>query len=186
MPKQGRPELRIARFTDALLADDIMAVHIERVPVKVFGVARMIADCFRHRRKVGPAVALEGLQQALRQRRRAPPGRAARPTASAGRCAQTIPRLPVQPRTKAGSASAGIRSGSPVGCLAFRRCHGHDPPRDHRVNRRCSLQAVRHGCPGHGRPGAGCARNRPRSVVTAASAGSGEPVVDARPMRGAN
>ena len=72
MPRQGRPEMRIVRFTDALLADDVLTVHIEHVPVKVFGVAKTIADCFRHRRKVGQTVALEGLQEALRQRKASP------------------------------------------------------------------------------------------------------------------
>ena len=72
MPKEGRPEMRIVRFTDALLTDDVLTVHIENVPVKVFGVAKTIADCFRHRRKVGQTVALEGLQEALRQRKASP------------------------------------------------------------------------------------------------------------------
>ena len=60
MPKEGRPAMRIVRFTDALLADEVLTVHIENVPVKVFGVAKTIADCYRHRRKVGQTVALEG------------------------------------------------------------------------------------------------------------------------------
>ena len=67
MSKEGRPAMRIVRFTDALLTDDVMTVHIESVSVKVFGVAKTIADCFRHRRKVGLTVGLEGLQEALRQ-----------------------------------------------------------------------------------------------------------------------
>ena len=72
MPKEGRPAMRIVRFTDALLTDDVITVHIENVPVKVFGVAKTIADCFRHRRKIGQTVALEGLQKALRQRKASP------------------------------------------------------------------------------------------------------------------
>ncbi len=72
MPKDGRPAMRIVRFTDALLTDDVITVHIENVPVKVFGVAKTIADCFRHRRTVGQTVALEGLQEALRQRKVTP------------------------------------------------------------------------------------------------------------------
>jgi len=61
MPKEGRPAMRIVRFTDALLTDDVLTVPIENVPVKV-----------RHRRKVGQTVALEGLQEALRQRKASP------------------------------------------------------------------------------------------------------------------
>ena len=72
MPREGRPAMRIVRFTDALLTDDVLTVHIENVPVKVFGIAKTIADCFRHRRKVGQTVALEGLHEALRQRKASP------------------------------------------------------------------------------------------------------------------
>lgn len=71
-PKEGRPAIRIVRFTDTFLTDDVYTVDIENVPVKVFGVAKTIADCFRHRRKVGQTVALEGLQEALRQRKASP------------------------------------------------------------------------------------------------------------------
>ena len=71
-PKEDRPPMRIVRFTEALLADDVVTVHIENVPVKIFGVAKTIADCFRHRRRVGQTVALEGLQEALRQRKATP------------------------------------------------------------------------------------------------------------------
>ena len=72
MPKEGRPVMRVVRFTYALLTDDVQTVYIENVPVKVFGVAKTIADCFRHRRSVGQTVALEGLQEALRQRKATP------------------------------------------------------------------------------------------------------------------
>ena len=64
--------MRIVRFTDAFLTDEVLTVHIEKVPVKVFGIAKTIADCFRHRRKVGLTVALDGLQEALRQRKASP------------------------------------------------------------------------------------------------------------------
>lgn len=46
--------------------------QIEGVQIKVFGVAKTIADCFRHRRTVGQSVALEGLQEALRKRKATP------------------------------------------------------------------------------------------------------------------
>ena len=71
-PREGRPAIRIVRFTDAFLADDAHTVFIENVPVKIFGVAKTIADCFRHRRSVGQTIALEGLQEALRQRKASP------------------------------------------------------------------------------------------------------------------
>ena len=46
--------------------------RIDGVPVKVFGVAKTVADCFRHRGKVGLSVAIEGLQEALEQRKATP------------------------------------------------------------------------------------------------------------------
>ena len=71
-PKDGRSRLRIARFTEALLTDGVEIHMIESVPVKIFGVAKTVADCFRHRRTVGTSVAIEGLQEALRQRKATP------------------------------------------------------------------------------------------------------------------
>jgi len=68
-PKTSSPPLRIVRFADSLLADGVDTVVIEDVGVRIFGVAKTIADSFRHRRSVGLAVALEGLQEALRQRK---------------------------------------------------------------------------------------------------------------------
>jgi len=71
-PKGGTPVIRAVRFTDSLLTDDVQIERIEGVDVKIFGVAKTIADCFRHRRSVGQSVALEGLQEALRQRKATP------------------------------------------------------------------------------------------------------------------
>jgi len=66
------PELRIVQMADRLLKADIETRLIDGVTVKVFGVARTVADCFRHRRTVGLNVAIEGLQEALRQRKATP------------------------------------------------------------------------------------------------------------------
>ncbi len=71
-PKNGNPPIHIVRFTEALLKDAVITERIEGVPVKVFGVAKTITDCFRHRRTVGQSIALEGLQEALRQRKATP------------------------------------------------------------------------------------------------------------------
>lgn len=72
IPKGSGPTLRFVRFTDELLTDSVQTVLIENVPVKVFGVAKTIADCFRHRRSVGLQVALMGLEEAIRQQKASP------------------------------------------------------------------------------------------------------------------
>ena len=82
-PTDNETSLRIVRFTDKLLKEDVETTLIEGVPVKVFGVSKTIADCFRHRRSIGQSVALEGLQEALRQRK-AKPTEIARSAANGG------------------------------------------------------------------------------------------------------
>jgi predicted transcriptional regulator of viral defense system len=70
--RHTQPQLRIVQMADRLLRTDVETHRIEGVPVKVFSVARTVADCFRHRRAMGLAVAIEGLQEALRQRKATP------------------------------------------------------------------------------------------------------------------
>lgn len=71
-PKSNSSQIRIVRFTEGLLMEGVETHLIEGVPVKVFGIAKTIADCFRHRSKIGLTVAIEGLQEALRQRKATP------------------------------------------------------------------------------------------------------------------
>jgi len=40
--------------------------------LRVFNVAKTVADCFKHRSSVGQDVALEALQEAIRERRASP------------------------------------------------------------------------------------------------------------------
>lgn len=71
-PQRDGTPIRIVRFTDSLLKEDVEVHTIEGVEVRVFGAAKTVADCFRHRGKVGLPVAIEGLREALRQRRTTP------------------------------------------------------------------------------------------------------------------
>jgi len=71
-PQRDGTPVRIVRFTDGLMKEGFETHVIERVEVKVFGAARTVTDCFRHRSKVGLPVAIEGLQEALRQRKATP------------------------------------------------------------------------------------------------------------------
>ena len=71
-PKSNSSQIRIVRFTEGLLMEGVETHVIEGVPVKVFGAAKTIADCFRHRSKIGLTVAIEGMQEALRQRKVTP------------------------------------------------------------------------------------------------------------------
>ena len=82
-PRLTYPPIRIARFPDELLSRGIERKKIAGTPVPVFGVAKTVADLFRYRRTVGDALAIEGLRQALRQRK-ATPSAIAREAEAAG------------------------------------------------------------------------------------------------------
>lgn len=67
-PRLDDASIRLVRFTGNFLADSVETHPIGGVAVKVFGPAKTVADCFRYRGKIGLPVAIEGLQEVLRQR----------------------------------------------------------------------------------------------------------------------
>jgi predicted transcriptional regulator of viral defense system len=71
-PKSDAPPLRIVRFSEPYLSSHVKTHKIEGVTVRVYEVAKTIADMFRHRRSVGLGVAIEGLREAIRQRKATP------------------------------------------------------------------------------------------------------------------
>lgn len=71
-PKPDGTPIRVVRFTESLLNAGVETHPIEGVSIKVFGVAKTIADCFQHRNKIGLSVAIQGLQETLRQRKATP------------------------------------------------------------------------------------------------------------------
>jgi predicted transcriptional regulator of viral defense system len=82
-PRITYPPLRVARFSDEQLRRGVERKRIAGTTVPVFGVAKTVADLFRYRRTVGEVLALEGLRQALRQRK-ATPAQLAREAQTAG------------------------------------------------------------------------------------------------------
>jgi predicted transcriptional regulator of viral defense system len=82
-PRLTYPPVRIARFPDEQLHRSVEHRKIAGISVPVFGVAKTVADLFRYRRTVGDALAIEGLRQALRQRK-ATPAQIAREANAAG------------------------------------------------------------------------------------------------------
>lgn len=67
--KPSKTPVHVQRFSGDLVAGSVETQVIEGVLVKALGVAKTIADCFRHRRKIGLPVVVEGLQEARRQRK---------------------------------------------------------------------------------------------------------------------
>ena len=69
-PRRKTPPLRIVRFSGEALTAGVETHKVEGVPVRVYGPAKTVADCFKYRNKIGLDVALE----ALRDYRREHPG----------------------------------------------------------------------------------------------------------------
>lgn len=68
-PHVERPKLHIVRFSGAAMTAGIEETTIEGVNVRVYGVAKTVADCFKYRNKIGTDVAVEALRDAWRQKR---------------------------------------------------------------------------------------------------------------------
>lgn len=82
-PKIQAPAMRFARYPKAQLAQGVRVHVIDGVKVPVFGIAKTLADLFRYRRITGINLAVEGLREALRQRK-AKPAEIAKAAAAGG------------------------------------------------------------------------------------------------------
>ncbi len=68
-PSLKYPPLRIVRFTGVALTEGVGSQRLEGRTVRVYGVAKTLADCFKYRNKIGLEVALEALRDAWRARK---------------------------------------------------------------------------------------------------------------------
>ena len=68
-PKLDYPPLRIVRFSGVAFTEGVEEHVVDGVTVRVTGVAKTVADCFKYRNKIGLDVALEGLREAWHEKR---------------------------------------------------------------------------------------------------------------------
>jgi predicted transcriptional regulator of viral defense system len=68
-PALKYPPLRVVRYTGAALTEGVGSHRLKGRTVRVYGVAKTLADCFKYRHKIGLDVALEALRAAWRARR---------------------------------------------------------------------------------------------------------------------
>lgn len=68
-PAPGSPPLRIARFSGAALSRGIEIHQTDGTRIRVYSVAKTVADLFKYRNKIGTDVAVEALRETLRYRR---------------------------------------------------------------------------------------------------------------------
>ena len=68
-PRVAAPPLQVVRATGDSFSQGIEVHQIEGVPVRIYSVAKTIADLFKHRNRIGIDVAIEALGEAWRERR---------------------------------------------------------------------------------------------------------------------
>jgi predicted transcriptional regulator of viral defense system len=68
-PRKPPVSLRIIRASGGTLHEGVDHHEIESVSVPIYSAAKTIADCFKHRNKVGIDVAIEALRDCLRERK---------------------------------------------------------------------------------------------------------------------
>lgn len=68
-PSLRYPVLRVARFSGAAFHQGIEVHRLEGQPVRIYGIAKTVADLFKYRKKIGLDVALEALRDVWRARR---------------------------------------------------------------------------------------------------------------------
>ena len=68
-PALAYPKLRVLRFSGQALSAGVEAHRIEGETVRVYGVAKTLADLFKYRNKIGLDVCLEALREAWTARR---------------------------------------------------------------------------------------------------------------------
>lgn len=68
-PKLDYPPLRIVRFSGPSLTTGVEPHTVDGAPIRVYSVAKTVADCFKYRNKIGLDVALEALRECRRAQR---------------------------------------------------------------------------------------------------------------------
>lgn len=68
-PRFDYPPLRVIRMSGPAMTEGMETVDVAGTPVRVFNVAKTVADCFKFRNKIGLDVALEALHEAWNGKR---------------------------------------------------------------------------------------------------------------------
>ena len=68
-PRIAHPPVKMVQFSGEAYSEGIETHLRDQVALRVYGVAKTVADCFKHRNKIGLDVALEALKDARAQRK---------------------------------------------------------------------------------------------------------------------
>lgn len=67
-PRLDHPPIKMVQMTGEVYAEGVETVDRDGVELRVYGVAKTVADCFKHRNKIGLDVALEALKEVRAKR----------------------------------------------------------------------------------------------------------------------
>lgn len=62
LPRIDYPPIKMVQMTGEVYSEGIETVERDGVTLRVYGVAKTVADCFKHRNRIGLDVALEALK----------------------------------------------------------------------------------------------------------------------------
>ncbi len=68
-PKMDYPPVKLIQYSGDAFTQGIETHHIDHVDIRVYNAAKTVADCFKHRNKIGLDVALEALKDARSQKK---------------------------------------------------------------------------------------------------------------------
>ncbi len=63
VPKFDYPPLKMVQCSSELFSEGVEVHERDQVELRVYGIARTVADCFKHRNKIGLDVVLEALRE---------------------------------------------------------------------------------------------------------------------------
>jgi predicted transcriptional regulator of viral defense system len=69
VPRIDYPPIKMVQMTGDVYSEGIETVERDGVKLRVYGIAKTVADCFKHRNKIGLDVALEALKDVRAKRR---------------------------------------------------------------------------------------------------------------------
>jgi predicted transcriptional regulator of viral defense system len=67
-PSLDYPPLHVVRFSGKALSEGTDIYTVEGVQVRVYNVAKTVADCFKYRNKIGLDVAIEALRECMQRK----------------------------------------------------------------------------------------------------------------------
>jgi predicted transcriptional regulator of viral defense system len=71
-PRIAYPRIETISMSAASFEAGVEEHDMDGRPIRVFGVAKTVADCFKYRNRIGQYVAVEAVQEAIRMRRATP------------------------------------------------------------------------------------------------------------------